>query len=104
MRAKKIIVLVLITLLLTIGTILYSEKEKMIQITEEAKIALNEQSDNNEITTINVTGIELGRETEHEHLYKTMYDKTTHWEECNICNEKRNEIAHSYTTKWASRK
>ena len=30
-----------------------------------------------------------------------MYDEEKHWEECTICNEKRNEVVHSFTTTWA---
>lgn len=31
-----------------------------------------------------------------------MYDNTNHWEECIVCNEKRNLKTHIITTKWAN--
>ena len=31
-----------------------------------------------------------------------MYDEEKHWEECTICNEKRNEVVHSFKTTWAA--
>jgi len=30
-----------------------------------------------------------------------MYDAENHWEECTICNEKRNKIVHTFTITWA---
>lgn len=49
-----------------------------------------------DITVVDVTGLILGKETQHEHLWKTMYDETNHWEECTVCGEKNNIQIHSY--------
>ena len=97
---------ILLVLVLCVGLIVYSETVKPIGIIENVKRALEEMmqsstSDVKNVTTIDVTGIELGKETEHEHVYKTMYDEEKHWEECIICNEKRNEVVHSFTITWA---
>ena len=93
--------------MLCVGLTVYSETVKPIGVIENVKRALNEmmQSSNSDVqnvTTIDVTGIELGTETEHEHVYKTMYDEEKHWEECTVCNEKRNDVVHSFKTTWAS--
>ena len=58
---------------------------------------------NGDITTIDITGITPAPESQHEHIYKTHYDDTKHWEECTTCSAKRNEQTHSFTTTWALR-
>ena len=55
-----------------------------------------------DITVVDVTGLILGKETQHEHLWKTMYDENMHWQECMACGEKQQEIVHTYTTTWAT--
>lgn len=100
-KKKLVISTVLLVLVLCVGLTVYSETVKPIGIIENIKRALGEimQSSNSDvqnITTIDVTGIELGRETEHEHVYKTMSDEEKHWEECIVCGEKQDEIGHQY--------
>ena len=55
-----------------------------------------------DITVVDVTGLILGKETQHEHIWKTMYDENLHWNECMACGEKQEEITHTYTTTWAA--
>lgn len=88
---KKISIVILTLILIFIGILFYSDNIKNLRFFENKK-AINES----EITTIDVTGIELGKETEHGHIYKTMYDDNKHWEECKICGEKANEVKHNY--------
>ena len=33
----------------------------------------------------------------HTHIWSTKFNDTKHWEECSICNSKRNEQNHSLT-------
>ncbi len=82
----------------------YSENINTIKIVENIKQAIIEQKNvenENNITTIDVTNIKIGKETEHEHIYKIKYDDNKHWEECKVCEEKRNIISHTLKTTWA---
>ena len=102
MKKRNLIKMIIIALILIsiLGAVMwYSKSINKLLLIENIKQAINEE---NNITTIDVTGIELGIETEHEHVYKTMYDEEKHWEECTICNEKRNEVVHSFKTTWAA--
>lgn len=101
---KKIILSLILTVLLIVGSVIIYEKSHSISIIENIKNRINKQEETtNQITTIDITGIIAGKETQHEHIYKTMYDENKHWEECKICGEKRNETAHTITTTWALR-
>lgn len=63
---KKIILkllLLIIIILFLIGLILTLGKVDKIQIIDNTKQTLNKQNQNEEITTIDVTGIILGKET-----------------------------------------
>lgn len=94
MKKKSIMIttfcIVVLTLIIFTG---------IIVITGNLKNSLQEIS---EVTVVDVTGIIEGKETQHEHIYKTMYDENKHWEECKSCGEKRNEKVHSFTTTWAA--
>lgn len=101
---KKIIYIGVFIILLIIGLVIYSENIKKINIIENIKKAIGEENSSNttdEITTIDITGITAGKETEHEHIYKTMYNENKHWEECKACGEKINEENHTITTTWS---
>ncbi len=116
MKKKIILRGILTVLILVVGLVLYSEKVSKIEIIDNVKNAMNEQievlsekvqsiantlSNTGEPTVVDVTGLIKGKETEHEHVYKTMYDDNKHWEECTVCGEKREEAEHSFTTTWA---
>ncbi len=96
--------------MLIVGLVVYSETVRPTGMIENVKRALEElaQSYNSivqsDITTVDVTGITPGKETQHEHIYKTMYDENKHWEECMSCGEIQNEYLHSYQKKFANEK
>ena len=106
---KLTIGIILTTLILVLGLFAYSENIHKIGFIENAKntilqlIGDNSRTADNQITTIDITGITPTPESEHEHIYKTHYDDTKHWEECTVCGIKRNEQTHSLTTTWALR-
>ena len=81
MKKRNLIKMIIIALILIsiLGAVMwYSKSINKLLLIENIKQAINEE---NNITTIDVTGIELGKETEHEHIYKTVYDEEKHWEE-----------------------
>ncbi len=88
-----IISVVVITLLVltSIVIITKSSKNDLQEVTETA-------------TIIDVTGLVIKEEIEHEHVYKTMYDESKHWEECIFCNKKQNIDTHNMSTTWATGK
>ena len=94
--------------MLVVGLVVFSETVKTIGVIENVKRALEElaQSSNfvvqSNVTTVDVTGILPGKETQHEHIYKTLYDEDKHWEECMACGERQNENVHSYERKFAN--
>ncbi len=96
MKKRNLIKMIIIALILIsiLGAVMwYSKSINKLLLIENIKQAINEE---NNITTIDVTGIELGKETEHEHIYKTVYDEEKHWEECTACGEKNNISNHEY--------
>ena len=112
MKKRKLLKIILISLVLIIGLFFYSEKVNKIEIIENVKNAISNQmteqientanalSETEEPTVIDVTNLEDNGNLEHEHLYKTIYDENKHWNECTVCGEKLNENVHSYTSSW----
>ncbi len=96
LRFKTITILLILVLFILIMT-LFSQRIQKILPMKNTKQAINEKE---KITTIDVTGIELGKETQHEHNYKTMYDQEKHWEECMSCGEITNEVVHNFKITW----
>ena len=82
-----IVILIIILIMIILGYTEYIKKNKLIKNNINA---LN----NGDITTIDITGITPSPESQHEHIYKTHYDDTKHWEECTVCSLKRNEKNH----------
>lgn len=66
----------------------------------ETKLAENELLASN-TTLVDVTNLNSDIIVEHEHIYKTMYDSESHWEECTICGENKNKTIHSFKRTWA---
>ncbi|MCI8291454.1 MAG: hypothetical protein HFJ25_04300 [Clostridia bacterium] len=86
---------------------LFSQKFFKITFIENIKKAMNDEASANtlrEVTVVDVTNLVTGDNIAHEHVYKKQYDENQHWEECIICNEKNNQLAHSFKTTWASGK
>ena len=101
---KKKVKYIILFLIIILGIILIFNKtevtEKVKKLTQKAEqIGSNEGN----ITTIDITGITPSPESQHEHIYKTHYDDTKHWEECTVCGIRRSEIVHSFTTTWTLR-
>lgn len=104
MKKRKFFVIVgIILILIIMGLILVYEKINKISFIENIKKAIEEQENVNsiqEITTVDVTSLEDNGNLEHEHIIKTNYDATKHWDECIICGQKSNEMIHKYTDSW----
>ena len=98
-KIKLIAILTIIGIILIMIISAYTNQIQKNKLTKNNVNALN----NGQITTVDITGITPAPESEHEHIYKTQYDGTKHWEECTVCSAKRNEQTHSLTTTWALR-
>ena len=96
-KIKLIAIVVILSLILIMIICAYTDKIQKNKLTKNNVNALN----NVQITTVDITGITPSPESQHEHIYKTHYDDTKHWEECTVCFIKRNERMHSLTTTWA---
>jgi len=103
MNQKKKIKLIATTTILLIILIItiraYTDRLNRNMLSKNELNALNEEN----VTIIDITGITPSPESQHEHIYKTHYDDTKHWEECTVCSVKRNETIHNFTTTWALR-
>ena len=98
-RKIKVIVKAIITGIILIMTVsACSNKIKKNKLLRNNINALN----NGDTTTIDITGTTPSPESQHEHIYKTLYDDTKHWEECTVCGIERNETIHSLITKYAT--
>ena len=112
MKKKKFIIMTsvaVVFILVVIGVVIFSEKVFKLPLIEHIKNIIAERiteeyntDDNTNATIVDVTGLIIGEETEHEHIYKTMYDDTKHWEECIACGNRRNEVLHNLKTTWLS--
>ena len=96
---KKIILIIIIVLC---GLMLFFEKNNLMKLMQGIKFITQKinENDSKDMTIIDITGITPSPESQHEHIYKTHYDDTKHWEECTICSIKRNEVTHNFTTTW----
>ena len=98
-KIKLIATIIILLIILIMILCAYTDKIKKKKILKNELSALGD----GKITTIDITGITPSPESQHEHIYKTHYDDTKHWEECTVCPAKRNEQVHSITTTWALR-
>ena len=108
MKRKKLIKIflpIIFMIFLIIALIMFFKSKYNINLFENmkvlSKVQNQQENDTSDITVLDVTGIMPGEETQHEHIYKTMYDEGKHWEECMSCGKIQNETVHSFTTKWA---
>ena len=92
---KKVVLLVMVV----IGVILFANNMQHVLIQNVGQSKVEKQTFT-EVTRLNVTNLNSNIIIEHEHVYKTMYDESKHWEECIICNEKNSEVVHSFKTTW----
>ena len=78
-------------------------KINKIDILKNIKEKNKQSAENVNVTVVDVTNMVTGSNINHQHIYKTMYDSTQHWEECTICHEKNSVVNHNFTTTWALR-
>lgn len=97
---KRILIFVCIFILAFIGIILYFSFCNTIPLFNNGKIAINKQNESGNITVVDVTNLELGDGTGHQHVFKTQYDENEHWEECTLCHLKEKNAVHSFTQRW----
>ena len=57
-------------------------------------------SEDDEITTIDITELNAGSDANHEHIYELKYDTNKHWEQCIKCDATRNQQNHVYQESW----
>ena len=75
----KLIAIIAISMIILIMILCaYTDKINKNKLTKNDINALDDE----DITTIDITGITPSPESQHEHIYKTLYDDTKHWEEC----------------------
>ena len=98
-KIKLIATIIILLIILIMVICAYTDKLNKNKLSKNELNAL----DDRDIITVDITGITPSPENQHEHIYKTLYDDTKHWEECTVCSVKRNETIHNFTTTWALR-
>ncbi len=104
MKRKKQKIIIVIIFALLIGLIIFFSIGIILIPIENIKNKISKQSkvtENENITTVDVTDLETGSNINHEHIFKTVSNSTEHWNECTICHEKENIKNHNFTTTWA---
>ncbi len=88
--ASFLIILILITTLpiAPISLAVSEQIEKITQIAAEEKVG---------VSTIDLTGLAMGSEASHTHIYEKKYDSTAHWDQCWICQNTINRQSHNIT-------
>lgn len=105
-RLFKRIIVILIFILCSIGIIGFLEKTSKLSWIENIKRVMSKQIQedsaisNVDATVVDVTGLIIGEETGHEHIYKTKYDEVQHWEECVSCGIIQNDLKHEFSREW----
>lgn len=94
---RKVLIIILIIFILISLQLLYLRKNNISLITKNMPKNLTE----NNITTIDITNLENSTELNHEHIFKTQFNDTTHWNECTICHNKKEIITHNLSTTWS---
>ena len=98
---KIAIVLVLIVLAVIVALI---NKDNISQIGEKLGDTIKKFSGDtvyqteNDISSIDLTGLVTGDDVQHTHIYEKKYDDTYHWDECFICGDVQNKEEHHKTT------
>ena len=100
---KRRVVIVCVIFILCIIAVVCTLKINKIDILKNIREKNRQVAENIGVTTVDVTNMVTGSNINHQHIYKTMYDSTQHWEECMICHEKNNVVNHNITTTWALR-
>ncbi len=90
---KKTILFIFSILVILLGILIFSRKIDFIKSIENIKSKKIEEKG---VTKIDVTDLEDNGNLDHEHVFKTMFDKNKHWEECTICHTRNSEWDHSY--------
>lgn len=95
---KKVVIFICVFILILTLVALYSYSLKNMPLVNNKKDAINE---NGNLTVVDVTDLELGDGSGHQHLFKTQYDENQHWEECTLCHQKKDVMIHSFTRTWS---
>ena len=102
-RISKKMVGIFVIFMLCLIAIIYTFKIYKIDILKSIREKNKQIIENADITVIDVTNMVTGSDINHQHIFKTMYDDTEHWEQCTICFEKSNIVNHNFTTTWTLR-
>lgn len=99
---KKILIISILVISIAIGVLVISKKYVKIidKITPITELKIEEKSNNENITTIDITNLNSNIIIEHEHINKTVFDSKNHWEQCKVCGEKTNIKVHQFTSNW----
>lgn len=104
MKKKNLIILIAIMIISIVFCMGILSKNRKISIIESIRNKISQIAENiqneNKVTVVDVTNLIKGKETEHQHLWKTMFDDEKHWEECTTCGIKNGEINHSFIINW----
>ncbi len=94
----KIITIAVIVLILGIVILFCSKINKILLIENiKQKIAKTEEiQTTDEVTTIDVTDLEIGKDFNHTCILFTKYNENEHWQECKLCGKKQNIEKHNY--------
>lgn len=95
-RLKKIIIINLIFLILATTLPIHTIAKELGTVIENAKNIDN-------VTTLDLTNIVIGEVPDHTHIWKIKYDEFNHWQECQICFNIENKVAHTLESNGGSK-
>ena len=101
MRKKCFISILIVLLLITslpVVSIANAANETIKKLIQTAETTTN---------TVDLTNLAIGEDASHTHIYEKKYNDNYHWEECWICGNIKNRVAHhikktEYTFGYAS--
>ena len=103
LKKNKMIAIICVIFILCMIAIICTLKINKIDILKNIREKNKQVAENTEITTVDVTNMVTGSDINHQHIYKTIYDSTQHWEECTVCHKKNNITNHNFITTWILR-
>ena len=96
--SKILAILIAILSLLAINLLVSNNSIK--DSTKDVVIPTDEPSQAIGTTTLDITYLSTASVAPHQHIYKSVYNTSQHWNECIICAQKINVANHSYTDHW----
>ncbi len=100
MKKRFVLIIVVGLGILSIIGLVVGLKYSISSKSDDRNYEMGEKLEEN-LTVVDVTNLDSSMMIEHEHLFKTMYNYTNHWEECRICGKRQNEVAHSFKEKYS---